>query len=181
MSPIAAKLNTASKDADAIFSINMVGPAFANTLKGVRELGNTKPWIGATVIEGPDLITIAGKPAVTNVITLINKANAPGNPPIFDQVYNLMTGPKQMYTAFGPSALISLISVIKAADSVDPDVVKAKWEKMDTVDSLYGKAIVSGDESYGIKHHALGVATAYQKGMNGEVTFKGWVPAAPIP
>ena len=180
MSPIAAKLNAAS-DADAIFSVNMVGPAFANTLKGVRELGNKKPWIGATVMEGPDIITIAGKSAVTNLITLINKPNAPGNPPIFDEVYNMRTGQRQMYTAFGPSALISLVSVIKAANSIDPDAVKAQWEKMDTVDSLYGKAIVSGDESYGIKHHALGVATAYQKGMNGEVTFRGWVPASPIP
>ena len=153
MSPIAAKLNAAS-DADAIFSVNMVGPAFANTLKGVRELGNKKPWIGATVMEGPDIITIAGKSAVTNLITLINKPNAPGNPPIFDEVYNMRTGQRQMYTAFGPSALISLVSVIKAANSIDPDAVKAQWEKMDTVDSLYGKAIVSGDESYGIKHHA---------------------------
>ncbi len=180
MSPIAAKLN-AMKEADAIFSMNVVGPSFANVLKGFRELGNKKPWIGSTVIEGPDLITIAGKPAVTNVITLINKANAPGNPPQFDMVYNIRTGARQMYTAFGPSALYSLISAIKAADSVDPDVVKAKWEKMDTIDSLYGKAIMSGDETYGIKHHALGVATAYQKGMNGEVKFVGWIPASPIP
>ena len=55
MSPIAARLNT-MKDADAILSMNTVGPQFANTLKGVRELGNTKPWIAATALDGSDLL-----------------------------------------------------------------------------------------------------------------------------
>ena len=180
MSPIAAKLN-AIKDADAIFSMATAPPHFANALKGVRELGNTKPWIACTIIEPKDLITIVGKAGATNVLTLANEPGAPGNPPLYEELYKKRTGERQIYPVLGPSSLYALINVIKAADSIDPDVVKAQWEKMSVIETVFGKGINSGDETYGIKHHVLSVPSSYQKAMNGVVTFKGWIEPGPIP
>ncbi len=180
MSPIAVKLN-AIKDADAIFSMATAPPHFANALKALRELGNTKPWIACTIIEPKDLITLAGKAGATNVITVANEPGAPGNPPLYEELYKKRTGGRQIYPVIGPSSLYALVNVIKAADSLDPDVVKAQWEKMSVVETLFGKGINGGDETYGIKHHVLAVPSSYQKAMNGEVTFKGWIEPGPIP
>jgi hypothetical protein len=70
---------------------------------------------------------------------------------------------------------------MKAADSIDPEAVKTKWESMDKVDTIYGPGIISGDETYGIKHHAVGNPFAYEIMMNGKVTFGGWVDVGAIP
>ncbi len=180
MSPIAAKLN-GMKDADAIFSMATAPPHFANALKGVRELGNTKPWIACTIIEPKDLIAIAGKMGATNVTTVANEPGAPGNPPLYEEIYKRRTGARQIYPVLGPSSLYALINVIKAADSIDPDAVKAQWEKMSTIETVFGKGMNGGDETYGIKHHVLAVPSSYQKAMNGEVAFRGWIEPGPIP
>ncbi|MGA2108813.1 MAG: ABC transporter substrate-binding protein [Syntrophorhabdales bacterium] len=180
MSPIAAKLN-GMKDADAIFSMATAPPHFANALKGLRELGNTKPWIACTIIEPKDLITIAGKMGATNVTTMANEPGAPGNPPLYEEIYKRRTGARQIYPVLGPSSLYALINVIKAADSIDPDAVKAQWEKMSTIETVFGKGMNGGDETYGIKHHVLAVPSSYQKAMNGEVAFRGWIEPGPIP
>jgi hypothetical protein len=60
-------------------------------------------------------------------------------------------------------------------------VVKAKWEIMDTVETLFGTGILSGDETYGIKNHAIGHPMPYQKLMNGEVSPGGWVDVGAVP
>ena len=96
MSPIAAKLN-AIKDADAIFSMAAAPLHFANALKGVRELGNTKPWIACTIIEPKDLIYHRGKAARrTNVVTLANEPGAAGNPPLYEELYKKRTGERRI-------------------------------------------------------------------------------------
>ena len=41
----------------------------------------------------------------------------------------------------------TLYKVIEAADSLDPAVVKAKWESMDKVDTLFGPGLMGGQES----------------------------------
>ncbi|MGD0915433.1 MAG: ABC transporter substrate-binding protein [Thermodesulfobacteriota bacterium] len=179
-SPIAAKAN-AVKDADAILQVNGAPPHFGNIVKALRELGNTKPYVGGLIMEPPDLIAITGKSAATNVLTCVNQPNAPGNPAYFDEVYNKRTGAKQIYAPLGPSGLLALVGVIKAADSIDPDVVRATWEKMKTVDTIFGKGTISGEQTYGIKGHAMSHALQYQVFMNGEATYKGWLDPGPLP
>ena len=76
--------------------------------------------------------------------------------------------------------MYALINVIKAADSIDPDAVKAQWEKMSTIETVFGKGMNGGDETYGIKHHVLAVPSSYQKAMNGEVAFRGWIEPGPF-
>ncbi len=62
-----------------------------------------------------------------------------------------------------------------------PEVVKAKWESMDKVDCLFGTGIFSGDQTYGIKHHAVGHPLPYQKLVNGKVVYGGWIDVGAIP
>jgi hypothetical protein len=52
---------------------------------------------------------------------------------------------------------------------------------MDKVETLFGTGYVSGDETYGIKKHAIGHPLPYQKVVNGKVVFGGWNDVGPIP
>ena len=43
-----------------------------------------------------------------------------------------------------PNLLYILTNVMKAADSFNPEVVKAKWEKLDFIDTINGKGYIGG-------------------------------------
>jgi hypothetical protein len=168
-SPIAAKLN-AIKDADAIFMENGA-PIHA---------GNKKPYVYQGLSPCSDIIAIAGAEASNNVLTSGLTPNAPGNPALLDEVYK-RGAPNRNFYLFNPNGLWVLTRMIQAANSLDPDVVKAKWESMDKVETLFGTGYVSGDQTYGIKKHAIGHPLPYQKVVNGKVVFGGWIDVGPIP
>jgi len=86
-----------------------------------------------------------------------------------------MTGPKQFFPVLSPNSIYILLNVMRAADSIDPDVVKAKWESLDTIETLYGKGIISGDQTYGIKNHAVAYPWPYEIMMDGKVSSSGWI------
>ncbi len=48
-----------------------------------------------------------------------------------------------------------LANVIQEAQSLDPTVIAQTWEKMKTIDTIFGTGIVCGTESYGIANHAV--------------------------
>ena len=75
----------------------------------------------------------------------------------------------------------AVAKVIQAANSLDPAVVKAKWETMDKVECIYGTCTFGGDETYGLKHHAVSHPMSYSKLVKGEVVYGGWVDPGPIP
>lgn len=180
--PISAKVNSI-EGADAMLQIN--GPEFqiAGITKGLRELGNYMPWIKFAPEYCGEIMDIAGKPASTNIMTAGYTPGAPGNPPLMDELYNRLAvryGPGKL-NLFNPNSLYVLVNVIEAAQSLDPTVVKAKWESMDTVDTLYGEAVICGDEMYGIKHHAIIHPLPIQKLMDGEIVFGGWIDVPPLP
>jgi ABC-type branched-subunit amino acid transport system substrate-binding protein len=178
-SPIAAKLN-AIKDADAVFVENGSPIAVGNIAKGLRALGNNKPIVYQGLSSCKDIRAIAGKEASNDITTMGLTPLAEGNPPLMDEVYR-RSGEKEPIFLFNPNGLWVLAHVIQAADSLDPAVVKAKWETMDTIESLFGTAIFSGDKTYGLKHHALGHPLPYQKLVKGEVVYGGWIDVGPIP
>jgi branched-chain amino acid transport system substrate-binding protein len=179
MSPIASKLN-AIKDADAILHQNGAPQHVGGIIKSLRELGNNKPYVGCVVNSCEDLLTIVGPNAGTNVITTAIYPHALGNPPLMDQVFDRSGGKPPIYL-FIPNALWALTQAIRAADSIDPSAVKAKWESMDKIETLFGTGIMSGDQTYGIKKHAVGHPHPYQKLMNGKASFGGWVAVGAIP
>ena len=178
-SPIAAKLN-AIKEADAIFQENGAPIHTGNILKLLRALGNNKPWIFQGLTPCSDIMAIAGKEASNNVITSGLTPKAAGNPALMDEVYD-RGAPNRTFYLFNPNGLWVLAQVIQAANSLDPDVVKAKWESMDKVETLFGTGYVGGDQTYGIKHHAVGHPLPYQKVVNGKIVYGGWIDVGPIP
>ena len=179
-SPIAAKLN-AIKEADAVFHMNGAPTHVGNIIKGLRESGNNKPYVfTGGIMDGADLVRIAGESAATNVLTQPLVPNSPGNPPLLDQLYAMRTGPKAPYMGNQANGLLMLVNAMKAADSIEPDAVKAKWEKMDAVETLWGKGKMGGDKTYGV-HQAVGHPCSYITIMNGKQSFRGWSDINVIP
>jgi hypothetical protein len=127
-------------------------------------------------------VAIAGKEASHNAICLLSLTpNQPGkNPPLIDEAYK-RGKPGRQWFGCAPNALWILAQVIQAADSLDPAVVKAKWESMDTVSTLYGKGTFGGDTTYGLKHHAVSHPLPYAKLVNGTVVDGGWIDPGPLP
>jgi branched-chain amino acid transport system substrate-binding protein len=177
-SPIAVKLN-AIKDADAIVHINGAPQAIGNNIKALRELGNTKPYITTMDGDGNDLLALIGK-AATNVVCIGVQPNHPDNPPVIKELWEKAERKPPLFV-FQANALYMLAKVIEAANSLDPTVVKKKWESMDKIDTIYGQGIVCGDQTYGIKHHAVSHPFSYSKIMDGKVTFGKWAPTPAIP
>jgi ABC-type branched-subunit amino acid transport system substrate-binding protein len=182
-SPIVAKLD-AIKDADAYLLLNGAPPHLGNILKGLREIGNDKPCITSSLVSCNVIAAISGPAAATGAISLAITPHAPGNSPQLDAICDMLGTQYEeqgvIYMMTGNSLWV-LAQVIESAQSLDPTVVKEKWESMDTVETLFGTGILSGDETYGIKHHAIGHPLPYQKLMDGEVSHGGWVDVGAIP
>ena len=179
-SPISAKVN-AIKGADAVFLLNGTPVAVGGIAKGLRALGNTKPLVHQGLVSGADVMKVSGKDAANDIITMGLWPLAKGNPPLLDEIYN-RSGRKMPIFLFNANGLWVLAKVIQAANSLDPAVVKAKWETMDKVDCVYGTTCTfGGDETYGLKHHAIGHPLSYQTLLKGQPTFGGWVNIGRIP
>jgi branched-chain amino acid transport system substrate-binding protein len=178
-SPIAAKLNEI-KDADAVFVLNG-SPIFAGgVIKGLRALGNNKPIVLQSLAPAAAIMSVAGEAAANDITTMGLTPHAKGNPKLLDEVFD-ENGKKLPMFLFNPNGLWVLVRVIEAANSLDPEVVKAKWETMDKVDCLFGTGEFGGDETYGLKHHAISHPLPYQKLVHGKVVYGGWVNVERIP
>ncbi len=181
-SPIAAKVN-AIKDADVVYMQHGSPVAVGLVVKALRSLGNNKPFIHQGAPHVKEILAICGKDAANEVISLGPTPHAPGNPALLDEVYDKSSmQPSESFYLLVPNGLWSLVKIIEAAQSTDPAVVKAKWESMDKVECLYGKScLLGGDETYGLKHHAIGHPMSYSKLVNGKVVFGGWMDVGRIP
>jgi branched-chain amino acid transport system substrate-binding protein len=180
-SPIAAKLD-AIKDADAIQHAMGIPSHVGGIIKVLRELGNMKPYLGPPGVNGTDAATIAGASNATNMTCTAMTPLDPSNPPLMNELLRKRTNdPKTRFMANLPNLLYILTNVMKAADSIDPDVVKAKWESLDSIDTINGKGYIGGDLTYGIKHHAVGYPFPYQRVQDGKVVAAHWVEVGVIP
>jgi branched-chain amino acid transport system substrate-binding protein len=177
--PIAAKIN-AVKDADAIVVVNGSPPATGGIAKGLRALRNKKPIICSAASGIEDIAAICGKAAANDIISMAIAPHAKGNPPLIDELFD-RAGKKMPILVFTANGLWVLTQVIQAANSLDPAVIKAKWETMDKVECVYGTCTFGGDETYGLKHHAISHPQPYTKLVNGKVVEGGWVDVGRIP
>ena len=182
-SPIVAKLD-AIEDADAYMHINGAPPHLGNVLKGLRELGNDKPYITTSLVSCHVIAAIAGTEGATKATSLGITPHAPGNPPQLDAICDgLGTQYEEqgvIYLMTGNSLWV-LAQVIEAAQSLDPTVVKEKWESMDQVETIFGTAKICGDETFGIKHHVVASPQPIQIFKDGVETPAGWVDLGVIP
>jgi acetyl-CoA acetyltransferase len=57
-----------------------------------------------------------------------------------------------MMMAQGFDAIYTMVQAIQNAQSLDPAVVAAGWEKMTTIDTVFGPGKMGGLQTYGINH-----------------------------
>jgi branched-chain amino acid transport system substrate-binding protein len=179
-SPIAAKLN-AVKGTDAFFILNGAPVHHGNIAKGLRALGNNKPIILQSLAPAEAVMSVAGQAASNDITCMGLTPGAKGNPKLLDEVWE-KNGKKLPIFLFNPNGLWVLAKVIEAANSLDPAVVKAKWENMDKVDCLFGTCLFGGEKTYGgLKNHAISHPLPYQKIKDGKVIYGGWVNVDRLP
>jgi ABC-type branched-subunit amino acid transport system substrate-binding protein len=184
-SPYAAKIK-ANKEADLIFWEHGITFHGGNMLKSMREIGDYRWVIFGSNPSGSALLDITGKEAGTNLVTQTPLLNAPGNPPDLDELLGRVKaqyGTDVETVLEASSALYVLVNMIEEAQSLDPTVVKENWESMDgqTVDTIWGPAVISGTETFGIKGHGLGHAWASMIVENGEYYAGKWYDTGPLP
>lgn len=66
------------------------------------------------------------------------------------------------------------MQAIKAANSLDPKTVAAKWEKMDSIDTIFGAGRMGGQQTYGVNHNVY-FKTPISIIKNGKTTFAEWI------
>ena len=182
-SPIVAKLN-AIKEADAIFMVNGLVPHMGAIVKGLREVGFTKPYAGSLPARIGQVQNIAGKEAMKDVFSIAYTPGDQDMPPVAKEIIKRITakfGENYQLEMSGPNALWILKEVIEAADSLDPNAVKKKWESMDSVETIFGPALIGGDKTFGLKHHVVGSPQPIQISSNGKEECAGWMDLGRIP
>lgn len=182
-SPIVAKLN-AIKEADAIFMQNGLVPHMGAIVKGLREAGNYKPYAASLPARIGQVMTIAGEEAMKDIFTIAYTPNDPNMPPVAKEIINRTVaefGAGYQLEMSGPNCLWILKGVIEAAQSLDPTVVKEKWESMDQIETIFGPAKICGDKTFGIKHHVVASPQPIQILKDGVESCAGWVDLGVIP
>jgi len=131
-----------------------------------------------------DVVAVAGKEAAKDVFMCGATPIDPGNTALMNEMGKRITakyGKNESIYLQGADALWVLVQAIEAAQSLDPTVVKAKWETMDKVKTFQGMGRMGGDESYGIKNHAVSHPQPFQMMKDGKVVNAGLVDPGKIP
>lgn len=180
--PIATKIN--AMDIDGIIQIHGIGVHAGNLLKALREAGNNKPY-GAGMCDSLNSIkAISGEAAFTNIASWAITPGDPGNPPLLNELTKRIiakNGPDVPIFGLSANCLYILKQVIEAANSLDPTVVKAKFETMDSVDTLYGTGYFCGEDTYGIRHAIAHPSPMSIARADGVISFGGFIPATLLP
>ena len=181
-SPISAKIN-AVKEADAAAQFNGHLPQICGIVKGLRQLGNTKPYYAAVPTAMSEIVPIIGKTAAKDVITNSISYDDPSIPPIAKEICDKTVakyGKEYSLYLNGAQSLYALKVAIEAAQSFDTTVVKTKWESMTKMDTLFGPGNVGGKKTFGI-NHVVTHPQVVQVLKNGVVTSAGWFDTGMIP
>ena len=140
---------------DAIMTGNGGTIPTGSILKYVRQMGYTKPVFGCNMDPAIDIKDVAGKEAATNFFQHGISESTPDMAPITKEISKRAMaryGRFDMVQLFGFNSIYTMVQAIEAAQSLDPDKVKAVWEKMDTIETGYGPGRMGGIKTYGINH-----------------------------
>jgi branched-chain amino acid transport system substrate-binding protein len=174
-SPIVQKL-TATK-ADAIMQVNGWVNVGGALLKGLRERGDNRLFAYSMGTHGDEIMAISGKAAATNFFTAGVVVGAPGTSPLLVEVEKRLLDKYKQLSQMSLNAfncVWSMANAIQKAQSLDTTVVKDTWEKMDTIDTLYGVGWMGGQKTYGIKH-AVNHLCPMLLLDNGQAKFGAWM------
>jgi ABC-type branched-subunit amino acid transport system substrate-binding protein len=155
--PIAQK--AVSRGADAIMLGNGSPDYMGQTLKAARTLGFTGPIFVCSMTPPQDIMKIAGPEASTNFFGhgISELVTVPNLPEITKEVIAMAVADPQigrfdMMMAQGFDAIYTMVQAIQNAQSLDPAVVAAGWEKMTAIDTVFGPGKMGGLQTYGINH-----------------------------
>jgi len=181
-SPIVAKIFSLGP-VDGVFVERCPPPALGSIAKGLRDGGYFGPIFSGSPIATSEVATIAGADSTEGVRTTIATLNDPAMPTLMAEMASKVTaqyGEGYPLSYQCVTGVYLLKTLIEAAQSLDPTEVKAKFESMDTVDTIYGMGVIGGEQVFGIKHivaHPLPV----QKFENGKAVSAGWFDLGLIP
>jgi len=145
-------------------------------LKTAREAGFTGP-VSCGHNPGEDILKVAGVPASTDYFATGIVGNDPDMPPMIKAItprFVKQFGHALYYNYWGFNGIYVLVNAIEAAQSLDPTKVKDSWEKMESIDSIYGPAPMGGLETYGIRH-TICHPVAIEVLIDGKVRHIKWV------
>ena len=152
--PICTRMLEANPDA---IDLGMgVEPWYAGIIKAARQLGFTGPFFsGAPLV--PNIITaLAGEENTYDVFSICVNPESTEYPPLaleIKQRVEAKYGPTYQDRHIGGwSALWCLIHAIEAAQSLDTTEVAGTWEKMESIETVFGPATMGGQELFGINH-----------------------------
>lgn len=174
--PIAQKI--ARIKADAVFCPNGGDMHIGNLLKGMRELGDDRWLFYGSVALCSGIKSIAGESAAYKVTSGVVTPGAPGNAPQLEEYLNRYIakhGEIKSIILQNSSALYIVPQLIEAAQSLDPTVVKDALQNIDEIKTLWGTGHLCGEETYGIRNHAVAHPYCVQYlDEKGEIRFGGW-------
>ena len=174
-SPIITKV-LASKP-DAIAFANGWPQATGSMLKIIRDMGFKGPVFGCNYDDAYQMMEIAGKEASTDFFIHQIDLDSPDMTPMIKEIKKRAEakhGKAYGMHIWGFNPLYELKQVIEAAQSTDPAVLKDTWEKMKTIDTVYGPGRMGGLKTYGI-NHTVSAPCPIVALMDGKVKWVKWV------
>jgi len=169
-----------SYNPDSIALINGWPGLQGGILKIARESGHDNLMFCCNYHDIEDIVEVAGKSASTNFVTQGVAPNDPEMPPLMREVLNRLQSEyghsRIFYAEMGFGGVWCLAQAIEAAQSLDPEVVKDTWEKMDTMKTLYGTALMGGQQTFGMRHQVCSPMRI--TGLdNGKIVPLAWIDA----
>ena len=160
---------------NSLFLINGWPIHMGSMLKAAREMGFTGAVLACH--EDPyDILEVAGRAASTDFYTHNIAIDAPEMTPMIKEIAKRA---KAKYGRISPthvwgwSPSWSLVQAIEAAQSLDPTMVKSKWEKMASIQTPYGTGRMGGKKTYGI-NHSVSAPMPLAGLKNGKVIWVKW-------
>ncbi|MBI4774769.1 MAG: ABC transporter substrate-binding protein [Deltaproteobacteria bacterium] len=174
-SPIITKVLAAKPDAIAF--ANGWPQATGSMLKVTREMGFNGPVFGCNYDDAYQIMEIAGKEASTHFFIHQIDLDSPDMTPMIKEITKLTRAKHDKAYGmhiWGFNPLYELKQVIEKAQSTDPAVLKETWEKMETIDTVYGPGRMGGLKTYGINHTVCAPCPIVEL-MDGKVSWVKWV------
>lgn len=146
-----------SKKPDAIDMTVGLAPWFAGIVKQAKQLGFKGPMF-AHVPTGDIYLArkMMGEEFANDVFFIEPDLKNPKMPSMIKEAGKRIQekyGVDLLYAHIaGWEALWTLVQAIEKAESLDTTKVAETWEKMETIDAMYGKAKMGGMEAFGINH-----------------------------
>jgi len=169
-------------DADVIMLGNMPTGSIGQDIQGIRALGYTKPIINGSFPVLGDVLGMVGKTNGEGIFSAGVPAdpNIASLPPITKEVIQASLdkyGVFNSLTAQGFNALYTMSQAIEKAQSTDPKVIAATWEKMTTINTIFGTGQMGGLKTYGVNHNVY-FPTPIEIIKDGTLQLAIWMPLA---